>query len=306
MPFTLRMRSSGAMGALPLALLALLVSLTTAQRFYGGLVVEVTKKVECTRHSKVGDVLSMNYRGTLESDGTEFDSSYGRGPFTFTLGAGQVIQGWDKGLVGMCIGEGRKLTIPPAMAYGDRNMGKIPPQSTLVFETELLGIKGVKPEEDKGKSNDTFPINKPGPGEEKEGQPAQGSKDGPKHDGDKDNGECKLLGPFALLIQGALGILALMSLVFKRWRETPRRPLKVWSFDVSKQVFGSVLLHLANLLMSMFSSGDFDVTQAVATSQQPAGGFVQDDRNDKPNPCSFYLLNLAIDVSLAHLPVYLS
>jgi hypothetical protein len=291
------MRSSSAIGALPLTLLTFIVSFAHAQRFYGGLVVETTREVECTRHTKVGDVLSMNYRGTLQSDGTEFDSSYGRAPFTFTLGAGQVIQGWDKGLVGMCIGEGRKLTIPPAMAYGDRKVGKIPPQSTLVFETELLGIEGVKPEEDKKEPIDV-PVNKPGPGEEKEGQPPQASEEVPQpHDADQDSGECKLLGPFALLIQSALGILALVSLVWKRWRETPRRPIKVWFFDASKQVFGSSLLHLSNLLMAMFSSGDFDITQATSSAQQSAGGFVQDDRENRPNPCSFYLLNLAIDVS---------
>jgi hypothetical protein len=100
----------------------------------------------------------------------------------------------------------------------------------------------------------------------------------PDHD---DNGECKLLGPFALLVQAALGGLALLVLVYKRWKERPQRPVKVWAFDVSKQVFGSVLLHLANLLMSMFSAGQIPVT---ATYQ--------------PNPCSYYLLNLGIDVRI--------
>lgn len=74
----------------------------------------------------------MNYRGTLQSDGTEFDASYNRGqPFEFTLGKGQVIQGWDQGLLDMCIGEGRKLTIPPALAYGNSQNGPIPAGSTL-------------------------------------------------------------------------------------------------------------------------------------------------------------------------------
>lgn len=70
--------------------------------------------------------------------------------------------------------------------------------------------------------------------------------------------------------------------------------MKIWFFDVSKQVFGSVLLHLANILMSMLSSGQFDVqaqTQAVALNAVAA------EKGDEPNPCSFYLLNLAIDVS---------
>lgn len=124
----------------------------------------------------------------------------------------------------------------------------------------------------------------------------------PEEEEDDDKGECKLLGPFALLIQGALGALALLSLVYKRWRETPRRPIKIWSFDVSKQVLGSVFIHILNLLMSMLSSGQFDVATAVKPGS-PASlfrrddAFVQDDTvSDKPNPCSFYLLNLAIDV----------
>ena len=96
-----------------------------------------------------------------------------------------------------------------------------------------------------------------------------------------ENGECKLLGPFALVVQAALGALALLSLVYKRWRERPQRPLKIWAFDASKQVVGSALLHVANLLMSMLSSGQLTVKA--------------DDY--QANPCSFYLLNLAIDVS---------
>lgn len=96
-----------------------------------------------------------------------------------------------------------------------------------------------------------------------------------------ENGECRLLGPFALFVQGALGALALLSLVYKRWRERPQRPVKIWAFDASKQVLGSVLLHIANLLMSMLSSGELIVN---ADAYQA-------------NPCSFYLLNLAIDVS---------
>ena len=102
---------------------------------------------------------------------------------------------------------------------------------------------------------------------------------------DEENGECQLLGPFAIFIQAALGGLALLSLVFKRWRERPQRPVKIWAFDVSKQVVGSILLHLANLLMSMLSSGQLTVSPLTSN------GYTA-------NPCSFYLLNLAIDVSV--------
>ncbi|KAF9116157.1 FK506-binding protein 2A [Mortierella sp. AM989] len=91
--------------------------------------------------SKDGDRLSMDYTGTLWTTGAQFDSSIGRGPFDFVLGQGQVIKGWDLGLRGMCVGEKRKLSIPPHMAYGDRSMGdSIPANSALVFEVELLKI----------------------------------------------------------------------------------------------------------------------------------------------------------------------
>jgi hypothetical protein len=112
-------------------------------------------------------------------------------------------------------------------------------------------------------------------------------------DGEDGKGECNLLGDFALLVQGALGLLAVSSLAIKRMREHPRRPLKIWFFDVSKQVFGSVLLHLANILMSMLSSGQFDVQ---AQTQAAAATAISAEKGDEPNPCSFYLLNLAIDV----------
>ncbi len=88
-----------------------------------------------------GNVVSVHYTGTL-LDGTKFDSSVDRGqPFSFTLGAGQVIQGWEEGLLGMKVGGKRKLRIPPDMAYGDRALGPIPANSTLIFEVELLGVK---------------------------------------------------------------------------------------------------------------------------------------------------------------------
>lgn len=109
------------------AALAVLPALAYAQT----LDITVTKPVECTRKTKNGDRVAMKYKGTLQ-DGTQFDSNFDSGrAFEFKLGAGQVIAGWDKGLLDMCIGEGRKLTIPPSMAYGSQGVGPIPGGSTL-------------------------------------------------------------------------------------------------------------------------------------------------------------------------------
>lgn len=92
--------------------------------------------------AKAGDTVSVHYTGWL-TDGTEFDSSLDRGqPYVFTLGQGGVIEGWDKGLVGMKVGGTRKLTIPPEMAYGEQGSGGvIPPNATLLFEVELVSIQ---------------------------------------------------------------------------------------------------------------------------------------------------------------------
>jgi len=102
----------------------------------------VKEATSCERKAKNGDVITMHYSGKL-TNGKEFDSSYSRKqPFNFKLGAGQVIPGWEKGVPGMCIGEQRKLTVPPALAYGDQGFGDIiPAKSTLVFDIELMDLK---------------------------------------------------------------------------------------------------------------------------------------------------------------------
>lgn len=89
-----------------------------------------------------GSTVTVNYLGTLEN-GTKFDSSYDRNtPFTTQIGVGQVIKGWDEGIVGMKVGGKRKLIIPPDLGYGAQGAGdSIPPNSTLIFEVELLEVK---------------------------------------------------------------------------------------------------------------------------------------------------------------------
>ena len=100
-------------------------------------------KIGSGKRAEAGTNVSVEYTGTL-TDGTQFDSNAGKGsPFTFMLGSGQVIKGWDNGLVGMKVGGKRRLIIPPDMGYGDQAApgGAIPPGSTLVFTVELLDVQ---------------------------------------------------------------------------------------------------------------------------------------------------------------------
>jgi FKBP-type peptidyl-prolyl cis-trans isomerase len=87
-----------------------------------------------------GKTVAVNYTGRLIT-GAQFDSSVGRGPFSFVLGAGQVIKGWDMGVAGMKVGGKRQLVIPPYLGYGAGGMGPIPGNATLVFDVELLGVQ---------------------------------------------------------------------------------------------------------------------------------------------------------------------
>lgn len=103
----------------------------------------IDKTVGTGTTAEPGDTVTVNYVGSL-TDGTVFDASskHGTQGFTFTLGAGQVIKGWDQGIVGMKVGGKRELVIPPSLAYGDQAIGNvIPANSTLVFEVDLLSVK---------------------------------------------------------------------------------------------------------------------------------------------------------------------
>ncbi|KAI3659217.1 hypothetical protein MP638_000498 [Amoeboaphelidium occidentale] len=101
---------------------------------------------ECLGKAKNGMKVTVHYTGELFTTGEVFDSSVERDqPFKFILGRGDVIQGWDKGILGMCIGEKRKLIIPSDLAYGSRGAGgKIPPNAALVFHVELLDLNAME------------------------------------------------------------------------------------------------------------------------------------------------------------------
>jgi FKBP-type peptidyl-prolyl cis-trans isomerase FkpA len=105
-----------------------------------GLIIETLQEGEGVAVEN-GQTAVMHYTGTFV-DGTKFDSSLDRGePFPFVLGAGRVIEGWDKGVLGMKVGEKRRLTISPELGYGPNDYGPIPGGSTLIFEVELLDIQ---------------------------------------------------------------------------------------------------------------------------------------------------------------------
>jgi FKBP-type peptidyl-prolyl cis-trans isomerase FkpA len=104
-------------------------------------------RVGTGEEATTGKTLTVEYTGWffdpshIDSKGLQFDSSVGRGPFVFTLGANQVIAGWEQGLIGMRVGGLRKLIIPPSLAYGESRNGSIPPNATLVFEVELTAVE---------------------------------------------------------------------------------------------------------------------------------------------------------------------
>lgn len=131
-----------------LALLVATIYVTgEVQENESGLQIEFVSKPEvCDKFVSKGQSLSMHYTGTLE-DGKKFDSSLDRSePFKFQIGIGQVIKGWDEGIVGMCVGEKRKLIVPPHLGYGDTGAGDvIPGGATLHFDVELLGIEDGPP-----------------------------------------------------------------------------------------------------------------------------------------------------------------
>ncbi|KAL1583722.1 hypothetical protein WHR41_07471 [Cladosporium halotolerans] len=329
--------------ALPAALLALLPAITPAlaqetpdlaletesDEPPTELQVNITNHVFCSHPTAKGDTVKVNY--ALKVFGSEdiIETTFEKKPFTFMVGLGHVIKGWDQGMMNMCPGERRTLTIPPYLAYGEKGSGDdIPENATLVFDTEMLTIYGHKQKSISTWSPVPVPTAINATVTQSNGSVftthetvmtvtatapatpawpilgagalvptgAVNSEDrvgtSPKDQAAAEENQCKLLGPFALLVQAALGVLALLTLVFKRFRETPKRPWKVWFFDVAKQVTGAVILHLINLMMSELGAGDLENTVA------DVGSKTQDEEGRKPNPCSFYLLNLAIDTTI--------
>merc|ERR1711997_1285992 len=116
--------------------------------------VEVTKEGACREgeKAKAGDKVTVHYGGFLQ-DGKKFDSSFDRAqPFTFTMGVGQFIPGWDQGLLGVCAGEERHLVVPAPLAYGDRGAGDvIPPGAILLFDVVIVNVEKQGQEEEEEK-----------------------------------------------------------------------------------------------------------------------------------------------------------
>lgn len=131
----------------PIALL-LAVTLQFGTALAGEDLVKTDTVVGTGKEAVAGAMVQVNYTGWLydakaaDKRGAKFDSSIGRGPFSFPLGAGRVIKGWDQGVAGMKVGGKRTLIIPSELAYGPRGAGRvIPPGATLVFDVELLDVK---------------------------------------------------------------------------------------------------------------------------------------------------------------------
>ena len=111
-----------------------------------GLQYEDTKVGEGAEAAR-GQSVTVHYTGWLYNDGVQgakFDSSVGRSPFSFNVGGGQVITGWDEGVAGMKVGGKRTLIIPAPLGYGARGAGPIPPNANLMFDVELVDVKGSK------------------------------------------------------------------------------------------------------------------------------------------------------------------
>lgn len=131
-------------GAMILVILVACAAVAKAEKEVTELQIGVKFKPErCELKAHKGDLVSVHYRGLL-ADGTEFENSYGRDqPLDFKLGQGTVIKGWDQGILGMCVGEKRKLKIPAKLAYGDQSiLPSIPAGAALIFDTELVAVNG--------------------------------------------------------------------------------------------------------------------------------------------------------------------
>eukprot|EP00241_Pyramimonas_parkeae_P009317 CAMPEP_0114249044 /NCGR_PEP_ID=MMETSP0058-20121206/13914_1 /TAXON_ID=36894 /ORGANISM="Pyramimonas parkeae, CCMP726" /LENGTH=121 /DNA_ID=CAMNT_0001362527 /DNA_START=100 /DNA_END=462 /DNA_ORIENTATION=- len=101
--------------------------------------IQQIKKGDGKSFPRRGDLVTVHYVGTLASNGNKFDSSRDRGrPFKFKFRMGEVIQGWDDGVAEMSVGERSKITVPPELGYGNRDVGAIPANSTLIFDIELI------------------------------------------------------------------------------------------------------------------------------------------------------------------------